>query len=95
MQAMADLATIFIPEDRRFCSKATFVFLRNSEPGASDVTRRREGCINQVPPSWFYTIPREGSIVRRNVLGDRCKLFGVRTGGADVWSTAATLTGKH
>ena len=106
MQSMADLASFLGPEDRRFCSKATFTFLRDSKTAASNVTRWQASCTCEVPPSRFDFIPREGS----NGLGERgyrlrdsCKWFGVRTGGVDddsgairnvEWSTLASVEGQ-
>jgi len=58
---MADLASFLGPEDRRFCSKATFTFLRNSKTAASDVTRWQASCKCEVPPIRFHFIPRGGS----------------------------------
>lgn len=99
MQSMADLASFLGPEDRRFCSKATVTFLRDSKTAASNVTRWQVSCNCEVAPSRFGLIPREGS--NREVLGgwgwggdvlrDRCKWFGVRTGGVDEDSGAIRL----
>jgi len=61
MQSVADLASFLVPEDRRFCSKATLAFLRDSKTVASDVTRWQASCTCEVPPSRFDVIPREGS----------------------------------
>ena len=53
IQSMADLASILGSEDRRFCSKETFTFLRDSKAVASNVTRWQASCTCEVPPSRF------------------------------------------